>query len=282
LTAIPFMGVLVLGMLAQTLRSHRHEPECHAPNTRVSAYAFAGTLIVAGFVTARTWLLTGMPTIGPDVLFHLWSALGLHLRDPVGTLEWTWPQDWPGLPGLLVDWLFRPQTMPHIVITWPGNFWLWFAALAIAASLAGRGIARRERPVWPLVAMAATAFVLATAIGYRERGGDGNYFLAGLVPGILLAANAAFARSEDSTRRAMLACLPAFALFQATYSFVSAGWTPGTRAFDVVLEGRRQGDGEAVELLEQHQASDSDGEVADWTWTFSTPGASVMNDLMSL
>ena len=236
LTAIPFMGVLVLCSLGLACRRGRDAPTQATPTpVALAACALAGALAVAGFVTARTWLLAGMPTVGPDVLFRLWNALGMHLRDPVGTLQWTWPQNWPGVPVAIVDWLFRPQTMPHIVITWVGNVWLWFAALALAAAVAGRRIPRRDWVVWPLLAVAATAFVLAVAIGYRERGGDGNYFLAGLVPGILLAAGAAFARNRESTRLAMLAILPAFALFQAAYSFASAGWTPGTRSFDLVL-----------------------------------------------
>jgi len=83
--------------------------------------------------------------------------------------------------------------------------------------------------------MAVTAFVLATAIGYRERGGDGNYFLIGLLPGVLLAANSAFARGKDSVRLVLMVCLPAFVLFQAAYGFASAGWAPGTRSFDLVM-----------------------------------------------
>lgn len=246
LTAIPFMGVLVLGCLWHAWRTRTRAP---LPDTTISAaiaaFALLGALVLAIFVTARTYLLAGMPTIGPDPLFRLWRALGMTLRDPVGTLQWTWPQNWAGVPALLLDGVFRPWTMPHIVITWLGNLWLWFVVLAAAAGRVGRRVAGSERPVWPLAIMAATAFVLATAIGYRERGGDGNYFLAGLVPGILLAAHVAFARNTDTVRKAMLACLPAFALFQATYSFVSAGWAPGTRAFDLALtrnwhDSRRQ------------------------------------------
>lgn len=236
LTAIPFMGVLVLGSLWHALRPHRHAPlqEASASNAG-AACALAGALVVAAFVTARTWLLTGMPTIGPDVLFKSWSVLGMHLLDPIGTLQWTWPPDWAGLPGMFVDWLFRPQTMPHIVTTWMGNVWLWFAVLGVAANQLDRRILASGQSAWPLAAMALTALVLATTIGYRERGGDGNYFLCGLVPGLLLAANGAFSRGKGSVRFAMLACLPAFALFQGAYGFASAGWATGTRTFDLVL-----------------------------------------------
>ena len=67
------------------------------------------------------------------------------------------------------------------------------------------------------------------------RGSDGNYFLAALLPGLLLAANATLSRVRGVARTAVLACIPAFALFQAAYAFASAGWATGTRAFDFDL-----------------------------------------------
>jgi hypothetical protein len=83
----------------------------------------------------------------------------------------------------------------------------------------------------------ATGAVLAIGIGYPVRGSDGNYFLAALLPAILVSAAAAFRRLANAPRAfaIALACLPAFALFQASYAFVSAGWWPGTRTFDLDL-----------------------------------------------
>src|SRR5690606_33957268 len=129
LTAIPYVGVLVLATVAAAW--HARADACiggrDGRETRLALIAAAGALVVAGFVTARTWLLAGMPTVGPDPLFKLWTAFGLGLAPPVGTLQWTRPQDWSDVPALLLDWWFRPQRLPHVVISWIGNGWLWCA-----------------------------------------------------------------------------------------------------------------------------------------------------------
>jgi hypothetical protein len=239
LTAIPYVGALGLA----TLVAAWHERAKPAPGTRdpyalrLAATAAAGALVLAGFVTARTWLLTGMPTIGPDPLFRLWGAFGMALKEPVGTLEWTYPQVWSDLPKLVIDWLFRPQHLRHIVISWTGNVWLWCSLLALAGTLAAARAGRRDHSRWPLAALMLTGAALALGIRYHVRGSDGNYFLAALLPAILVSATAAFTRLATLPRvfALALACLPAFALFHASYSFLSAGWSPGTRAFDLDL-----------------------------------------------
>jgi hypothetical protein len=243
MTAIPYVGLLVLATAWAAWRQRPTTPQHDAPlrgEARLALTAATGALVVVGFVTARTWLLAGMPTIGPDPLFRLWTAFGMHLREPIGTLQWTWPQDWSDVPLLFVDWLFRPERMSHIVISWVGNVWLWFALLAGAAALAGARTQRREHSRWPLAALIVAGLVLAIAIRYRERGSDGNYFLAALLPGLLVAATAAMTRLAQMPRAfaGVLASMSVFVLFQASYDFASTGWTMGTRTFDVTLDRR--------------------------------------------
>jgi drug/metabolite transporter (DMT)-like permease len=55
------------------------------------------------------------------------------------------------------------------VITWVGNVWLWFAALALAATLAGRRIPRRDGAVWPLLALAVLMSILMTILRMADR-----------------------------------------------------------------------------------------------------------------
>lgn len=238
LTAIPYVGALVLMTAFVAWRRRGHETARLDRRRSLLALAVAaGTLVLAAFVTARTWRLAGMPTIGPDPLFGLWSALGLRLQAPVGTLEWTLPQDWADVPALVVDWLFRPQHLQHVVISWVGNVWLWCALLALIAVPLARNTLASDRPNGPLAALMATGFALAVGIRYHVRGSDGNYFLAALLPAVLVASTALFSRLAALPRAfaAALACLPAFVLFQAAYAFASAGWQPGTRAFDIDL-----------------------------------------------
>ena len=242
LTAIPYVGMLVLATLAATARQGR---AAAVADVDIEARRFA--LVVAtialpviALVCARTLVLTGLPTIGPDPLFALWHSLGFTLAEPGGTLGWTLPQDWGDVPALFLDWTFRPQNLPHVVITWVGNVWLWLPLVAVAAGVL-------LRPRWtphgcvqllPALALVATGFVLAFGIRYLVRGSDGNYFLFALLPAILLGASAVFRRLEAKPALTTLAlgCLAAIGAMQAGVSFISGAWTPGTRAWDLQLD----------------------------------------------
>jgi len=239
ITAIPYAGMLLLATLAAWPRTSP-VPSSGGGSGLSTWHAwlvFALSAVAALFVAARTLLLAGVPTIGPDPLIKLWHGLGMDLTAPAGTLSWTNRQDWSDVPALLVDLLFRPQRLEHIVIGWVGNVWLWLWAIAgVAAIATSRRIvtapARTRVPVWVLI---ATGFALAIGNRYQVRGGDGNYFLFSLLPAILCAGTAAFRSLEARPRvfAVALACLPAFVAFQASYGLASAAWTPGTRAFDL-------------------------------------------------
>lgn len=238
ITAIPYAGMVMLATLAGCLRrSATPAPGAEiALSPRHAWIVLALATIAALFVTARTLLLAGVPTIGPDPLLKLWLALGFHLKEPAGTLSWTAMQDWSDVPALLWDWLFSPHALVHVVVAWVGNVWLWLALIAIVAAWrAPRPAQRPDASRWPLIALMATGLALAVGNRYQVRGGDGNYFLFALLPAIACSGAAAFRRLEDRPRllAVMLACLVAFGGFQAAFSFVSAAWTPGTRAFDL-------------------------------------------------
>jgi hypothetical protein len=144
---------------------------------------------------------------------------------------------WSDVPALLIDELFRPQVLLHIVITWLGNGWL---LLLIVSAI---GAWRLRRPLLPngsvrfCAALALTALVLLVGVRYDDRGSDGNYFAASIAAlymfGLAAATNAL--ASLPRARSTLLGGLVAVALFQAAYSFTSGAWTPGTRAFDVDL-----------------------------------------------
>lgn len=238
MAAIPYAGVMVLTTLVAGLRGTSAPADAMLPaaaERRLAVVALALVLVTALFVLARTFVLAGLPTIGPDPLFKLWLALGFELREPAGTLAWTQAQNWREVPELIVDWLLRPQRMPHVVVSWTGNAWLWMGLLALAA--AGLGLRRTPKipAPWPLLGLVAIGLALALGNRYLVRGGDGNYFLYALLPATILAGGAVFGRLVSAPRAfaVALACLPVLATFQAGYSFVSGAWTPGTRAFDL-------------------------------------------------
>jgi hypothetical protein len=96
------------------------------------------------------------------------------------------------------------------------------------------GIGARVAPVHVVVLLTGLALLLF----YRnlERGGDGNYFVLPIALAITIGGHAALKRlPEGMPSRLLLATLPLFVVFQAAYSFVSAGWATGTQAFDFDL-----------------------------------------------
>jgi hypothetical protein len=190
---------------------------------------------LAMFVISRTWLLVGVPTIGPEQLVAVWKALGMQIRPPAGTLTWTMPADWAGAPRLVLDYLFGPNKLPHIVITWVGNVWAVLPVAGAVIWLAGR---RDRRPFtwvwWPAV---LAGLWLALGTQFMRRGGDGNYFLLPLSLATLLAlAWVGRITHGVRARTVLFTLLAAVSAWQAGYAFVSAAWSqPGTRALDLDL-----------------------------------------------
>ncbi|MEO8669759.1 MAG: hypothetical protein ABI411_00515 [Tahibacter sp.] len=244
LTAIPFLGMLGLGIIASAMIAKRSTPieaDRHGVSERRVAFAaLVLAMAVAVFVSARTFMLTGMPTIGPDPLFHLWQRLGFELVSPAGTLTWTHPQDWTDVPSLGIDWLFRPDHLEHVAISWTGNVWLWLpiASLALAWRSPARPDARRSAPIlWTGVSLVLCGAILALGWSYHVRGSDGNYFISAIIPGTLLGIGALHRRLGQAVdfRRTAIGCLLLFAMCQAAIGFMTAAWSPGTLAFDVDL-----------------------------------------------
>jgi hypothetical protein len=241
LIAVPYLGLLVIGIALTTMRGRfRPSDATAAPaQNRLAVAALLLAMTAAAFVAARTWLLAGVPTVGPDPLYKIWTLLGMRLREPAGTLTWAMPQDWATVPGLVVDWLLRPERMDHIAISWTGNAWLWLplAALLVRARAVAPDASTQahRRLAWFLI---LAGIVIAVGWSHHTRGSDGNYFIAALIPACVLGVAFAWRQlhHEPQSRRVWLAGALLFCGFQAAYAFVSASWTPGTRAFDLVLD----------------------------------------------
>lgn len=275
LVSIPYIALLTSATIAALLVWRRtsitRDP---LDEGRAPLLVLAATMILAGLVTARTWWLTGVPTVGPEPFVHFWHITGFSFKEPAGSIRWMFPIQWSTFPGLVFDVLFRPQhKLPHMVISWIGNVWLWMGLVALMAafllrpvrggilkagpSLISDGahgtparlpsrdasnahleyVGSKKLTRLPLLALVGAGLYCYFCIGYADRGSDGNYFLYAVIPAILIAGASAVHRLEHNMllNRAMAACLACFVFFHAAYSFVSASWIPGTRTFDTDL-----------------------------------------------
>jgi hypothetical protein len=234
LSAPPYIAAIALGTAAIWLRNGRPRQADVLSEQRFAATIAVAGVAVAIFVTARTWLLAGVPMVGPEPLVELFGKLGMTLKPPVGLLVAGTPAGWDEWPELVTDQLFRPQRLEHMAITWIGNIWLYLFAIALAARfiLPRRNRATPRVPaIWRVVMLVGLALLLTFAT--KTRGGEGNYFVLPVALAILASASAAIARvPKGIATRVLLAMLAFFVVSQACYSFMSASWITGTRAFD--------------------------------------------------
>ena len=236
LVAIPFVSAMTLATVffAIRYRTRAISGDANVPDHSSGIIAASLAVLVGIFVTARTLILAGVPTIGPDALVNIWRALDLNFKFPTGTMNWIKPADWSDAPQLILDVLFRPPLAGHHLTYWNGNLWLW-AALVIPF-LPRLAVASREqtRALFVIgLSIAACGLLLLVGISYGVRGGDGNYYIIATIAATLLGLTAIARRLPAS--RFMYACLIAFCAFHMSFGFVSADWMTGTRAFDFKL-----------------------------------------------
>ncbi|MEZ5465315.1 MAG: hypothetical protein R3F22_08890 [Lysobacteraceae bacterium] len=241
LTPLPYMGMVVLIVLAVALMRHRAGQDTKLPVSSASvgssSWLLLGlTLCIGLSILWRTLLTSGLPTIGPDPLVAIWNLLGMHLRPPAGSLQWLWPQDWSDAPWLLPEALFAPNELSKIRIGWTGNFWLLCGLLALlwrATDGSGKQWNRALRMTLWVVAL--TGLMLFLGWKYHSRGSDGNYFIVAVSAACCLGLAAASRAATTAARRqGLIALLLICSGWQAALGFVSAGWSPpGTRGFDL-------------------------------------------------
>lgn len=202
---------------------------------RAAWLVLAMATVVAVFVSVRTYVLTGMPTVGPEQLVAVWRALGMEFKPPVGTLNWSKPQDWADLPAILLGWIASPSELSHLQISWPGNVWLFLPLAALLLPRVRELLpARALPPRYMLWAVPAMGLLMLVTIRFSNRGGDGNYFIAPVVLATIAGMDLLW-RRRGATRvqPALMAGLALFMVLHVGLSFVSAGWTAGTREFDL-------------------------------------------------
>jgi hypothetical protein len=239
LSNVPYAMALSLITLAVCVARIwlRGRAELRSLLTARSTLIFLASMTLVTVITARTYLLSGVPLIAPNEAVALFERWGMQVQFPVGLLPSSDMLVYLPPVKAAVSYLFDPRQYPLLQIYWTGNVWLF---IPIAALLAGIRKNGRWRRTWPVAAMALLFFPMLLGNRFIEASGaDGNYFITPILCSMLFAGfmlQQALDRADQTTFRLMLGILSAFASSAAAMCLVTGSWGPGIRPFDTRMD----------------------------------------------
>lgn len=234
IVALPYMTLLFVCLVFARFFSAREDQEGLIDiDTRVGFVGVGLAAVVGGLLTYRTYTLTGLPTIAPGMLVGLWQRLDFEVYEQISLLKFNRMKDLADVPSICWDFLFDPIKLPHVLLTWTGNYWLVLTIMSIFPGVkphipSGQMAERIFVALIPLFLV--TAF-FALVYNNNTRGGDGNYYMFPLI--LLCLLSWATLCSKSGARAGFLV---GFAVVTITLhlviSFYTSFWYSGTRAWD--------------------------------------------------
>lgn len=225
-------GIFALYLLAiALLRKGRPGDQFSTLSSGTWIWLSLASAVLFALVTLRTLLLAGVPFTEVSSLVNLAERVGLGLKFPVGGPALVHPALNADIGSLLLDFLFRPAKLPHIIIGWTGAAFAYF--LLIGFALGSRRL-ERLRGVSILWLLAALFPLLLAFVGFPIRGGDGNYFIVPVLSMILLGVgmSAEVLQSQSAIGRTLGWVAGLFVVTSLAVSLATGSWGPGTRAWD--------------------------------------------------
>jgi hypothetical protein len=221
LTVIPYAAAIFLFVVTVAVKRGTR-PAWHAV-----IMPLATATVTAFLVCLRTFQQAGVALSSPDVLVDLQGLWGWRLHDDIGRYV---PEFRTPFPGGLIDSLFGPAAYIHQAMFWMGNGWL----LLLLAAFALRGWRwMLKPPMWFVVLVGASMYVLLYAYRYGNDGADGNYFIVPIVLLHLAVWAGVFAKPGLARIPLGLSvgttAIVAFCLFLV---LTTANWLQGTRPLD--------------------------------------------------
>jgi len=200
--------------------------------TGVWLWVASAAAILFVLVTARTVVLAGVPFAEVSSLVNLSERVGFVPRFPVGGPAPAYPGFNTGIGPLILDFLFRPANLPHIIIQWTGAAFAYFLLIGFAIVSNRRERLRNTAIFWLL---AITFPLLLLFVEYPIRGGDGNYFIVPILSLVLLGAGMVGERfcEKDSIGRTLRWVAALFVVSSVAVSLATGSWGPGTRGWDL-------------------------------------------------
>ena len=226
-------GIFALSLMAIALL--RRERTTDRVNTLANAtwiWLSLASLVLFALVTLRTYLLAGVPISEVSSLVNLAGRLGLDLKFPAGGPAPVYPAVNSDIGSLLLDFLFRPAKLPHIIIGWTGAAFAYFLLIGFAL---GRRRLERVRGASILWLLAALFPLLLTLVSFPIRGGDGNYFIVPILSMVLLGVGMCgeILYGRDAVGRTLGWIAGLFVVSSVTVALMTGSWGPGTRAWDL-------------------------------------------------
>ena len=183
-------------------------------------------------VTLRTYLLAGVPFAEISSLVNLAERVGFSMKFPVGGPAPVYPSVNGDISSLLLDFLFRPANLPHIIIGWTGAAFAYFLLIGVAIGSRRRELLRNTSILWLLAILFP---LLLTFVSFPIRGGDGNYFIVPILSMVLLGVGMAGEPlcGRNALGRTLGWIAGLFVVSSVAVSLVTGSWGPGTRAWDL-------------------------------------------------
>lgn len=208
-------------------------PDQRGMTTGVWLWVASAAAVLFMLVTARTVVLAGLPFAEVSSLVNLSERVGFAPRFPVGGPAPAYPGLNTGIGSLILDFLFRPANLPHIIIQWTGAAFAYFLLIGFAIVASNRRERLRNTAIFWLLAI--TFPLLLLFVEYPIRGGDGNYFIVPILSMVLLGAGMVGNRffEKDSIGRTLRWVAGLFVVSSVAVSLATGSWGPGTRGWDL-------------------------------------------------
>ncbi|TAN03677.1 MAG: hypothetical protein EPN36_11880 [Rhodanobacteraceae bacterium] len=235
MSVLPYAVLTGLLALCAFAFSFLRKRENIAPTRDMTAgvwvWIASASAILFVLVTARTFLLTGVPFAEVSTLVNLSHRIGLNVRFPVGGPAPSYPGFNTDFIATILDFIFRPAALPHVIIEWSGAAFAYFLLVGFALRSTQQ---ERFKHVWILWLLAATFFPLQLFVRYPVRGGDGNYFIVPILCMVMLGAGLVGERfcEEGSIGRTLRWLAGLFIVSSVAVALATGSWGPGTRGWD--------------------------------------------------
>jgi hypothetical protein len=195
-------------------------------NKMILILVFAFLVFV--LVNMRTFMLSGLPFVAPNILVEIFEAFGFKKNSFVGSLPAS--AQLKSFPIFTGSWnvLFNPNKFGHLKFSWVSNYWVFLFIFYLFYSPIKKDECKIKNILFCILFLGICSFYFykSSIIGH-----DGNYFIIPIAAATILAT----IKIDSLSKINQNLCRKISILFLCSNSiigFVTGSWGPGTRPFD--------------------------------------------------